>query len=175
MTKNCNTALPQTMTTKLKDPGKFTISCTISGVEIPLALCDLGLSIIVITLNKEKELNLRNIILSNMTLTLVDLYITHPHGILQDVLVNVDGLVFPADFMVVNMKGDTGGSIILGRPFLATRKALIDVEIRELSLKFNKEKMVFNVYEWTPYVDDLDTCYQIEEKGGKFNKGKNKG
>lgn len=64
-------------------------------------------------LNKAKELNLGKIIPSNMTLTLADLSITYPHGILQDVLVHVEGLVFPADFMVVDMKGDTGGSVIL--------------------------------------------------------------
>ena len=115
------------------------------------------------------------IILTNITLTLADFSITQPYGILQDVLVHVDDLFFPVDFMVINMKGDTGGSIILGRPFLEIEKALTGVEIRELSLKFNKEKVVFNVYEWTPYVDVLKTCYQIEEKGSKVDKGKNKG
>lgn len=72
-------------------------------------------------------------------------------------LVHVDGLVFLAYFVVVDMKGDTGGSVILVRPFLATGKTLINVENGELSLKFNKEKVVFNVYEWTPYVDDMET------------------
>lgn len=62
------------------------------------------------------------------------------------------------------MKGDIGGPVILGRPFMATRKVLIDVETIELSLKLNKEKVVFNGYEWTSYVDDMETCYQIEEK-----------
>lgn len=57
------------------------------------------------------------------------------------------------------MKGDTGGSVILGCPFLETGKALIDVETIELSLKFNKENVMLNVYEQTPYVDDMETCY----------------
>lgn len=34
---------------------------------------------------------------------------------------------------------------------------------------------MFNVYEWTPYVNNLETCYQIEEKGSKVDNGKNKG
>lgn len=82
-----------------------------------------------------------------MTLTLADSSITHQLGILQDMLVHIDGLVFPANFMVIDMKGDIGGSIILKRPFLDIGKALIDVEIDELSLKLNKENVVFNVYE----------------------------
>lgn len=52
-------------------------------------------------LNKVKELKLGEIIPSNMTLTLAYSYATHPHGILQDVLVHVIGLVFPVDVVVV--------------------------------------------------------------------------
>lgn len=70
---------------------------------------------------------------SNITFTLADLFVTHPHGVLEDVLVHVDGLVFPTNFVVADMKGDTSGSVILGRPFLATEKALIDLETDELS------------------------------------------
>lgn len=151
-----NTVMPQTLPPK-QDPGKFTISCTIGGVKIIHTLCDLGSSINVMPLNKVKEFKLGEIILSNMTLTLADISITHFHGILQDVLLHVDGFVFPSKFMVIDMKGDIRGSFILGRPFLATGKALIDMETGELSLKFNKEKVVFNVYEWTPYVEDLET------------------
>lgn len=55
-------------------------------------------------LNKVKKLKLGEIIQSNMTLTLADSSVTHPHGILQNVLVHVDGLVFLADFMVIKMK-----------------------------------------------------------------------
>lgn len=61
MTEKCDTTLLQTMPTKLKDPGKFTISCTIGGVEIPHAVCDLGSSINLMPLNKAKELNLGEI------------------------------------------------------------------------------------------------------------------
>ena len=68
--------------TQLKDPGKFTISCTIGGVDILHAQCDLGSSINIMPLNKEKELSLGEIIPSNITLTLDDLFVTHPQGVL---------------------------------------------------------------------------------------------
>lgn len=88
-------------------------------------------------------------------------------------LVHVDNLVFPVDFVVIDMKGDTRGSAIIGQPFLATVNALVDIETDELSLKLNKENVVFNVYEWTLYVEDMKTCYRLEEKGTKVDKGEN--
>lgn len=57
---------------------------------------------------------------------------------------------------------------------METGKAKIDVETCELILKFNKEKVVFKVYDWTPYVEDLDTCYYLEKKGNKVDKGMKK-
>lgn len=90
-----------------------------------------------------------------MTLTLVDSFVTRLLGIVQDGLVNIDGLTFPDDFVVIDMKKDSEGSVILGRPFLVTGKAEIDVETCELILKFNKEKVLFNAYQWTPYTKDL--------------------
>lgn len=54
---------------------------------------------------------------------------------------------------------------------MATGKAKIDIEMGVLILKLNKRKVVFKAYEWTPYVDNLDTCYHLEEKGRKVIKG----
>ncbi|XP_050918938.1 uncharacterized protein LOC127136424 [Lathyrus oleraceus] len=163
-------AEPPEVPPKMKDPGEFNITYTIGGLKISHDLCDLGSSINIIPLSKFKELKIREIIPSNMTLTLVDSSLTHPLGILQDMLVHVDGLTFPADFVVIYMKNDSEGSVILERPFLATGNAKIDVETGELILKFNKEKMVFNAYQSKPYVEDLDTCYQLEEKGSGVHK-----
>ncbi|XP_050916381.1 uncharacterized protein LOC127131507 [Lathyrus oleraceus] len=132
---------------KMKDPRELNITFTIGGLKISHDLFDLGSSINVMSMRKLKELKIGDIILRNMTLILFNSSVTHPLGIIQDVLVNVDGLTFPADFVVTNMKNDSEGSVILGRLFLATGKAKIDVEIVELILKFNKEKVVFNAYE----------------------------
>ncbi|XP_050890737.1 uncharacterized protein LOC127096170 [Lathyrus oleraceus] len=170
MIKKEEMAEPQKVPPKMKDPGKFTIACTIGGAKIPHALCDFGSSINVTSLKKFKEFKIGEIIPSNMTLTLADSYVTHPLGIIQDVLVHVNGLTFPADFVVIDMKEDSGGSIILGLPFLTTEKAKINVNTCELILKFNEENMVFNVYEWTQDVEDLETCYQLREKGSEVHK-----
>ena len=105
-----------------------------------------------------------------MTITLVDSFVTRLLCIVQDVLVHVDGLTFPVDFVVVDMKNDSERSVILGHPFLAIEKVKIDVDTCELILKFNKEKVVFHAYQWKQYVEDLKTFYQLEEKGREVHK-----
>ncbi|XP_050895585.1 uncharacterized protein LOC127102228 [Lathyrus oleraceus] len=155
---------------KLKDPCRFFISCTIGGMEISHALCDLGSIINVIPLDKVKECNLGEIIPNNITISLADSFVTHLVRVIQDLLVHVDDLIFLGDFMVIDMKNDSEGSVILGRPLLATEKAKIDVETSELILKFNKENVVFHAYQWTSYVEDLETCYQLKEKGSEVHK-----
>ncbi|XP_050889044.1 uncharacterized protein LOC127094228 [Lathyrus oleraceus] len=161
---------PPNVPPKMNDPGEFNISCTIRGMKIPHALCDLGSSINVMSLRKFKEYEICDIVPSNMTLTLADSSVTRPFGVVQDVLVHVDKLTFPADFLVIDMKNDSEGSVILGHPFLATEKAKIDMDTNELILKFNKEKVVFHAYQWTPFMEDLETCYQLKEKDNEGHK-----
>ncbi|MCI92712.1 hypothetical protein A2U01_0114009, partial [Trifolium medium] len=65
-----------------------------------------------------------------------DRSIVHPHGILHDVLVRVAEFVFPADFVILDMEEDKEVEpLLLGRPFQATGRALIDVERGELMLR----------------------------------------
>ncbi|XP_050920444.1 uncharacterized protein LOC127138083 [Lathyrus oleraceus] len=108
---------------EMKDPEKLNITYTIDGLKIPHALYDLASSINVMPLRKFKELKIREIIPSNMTLTLADSSMTHLLGIVQDVLVHIDNLTFPTYFVVIDMKNDSEGSVILEQSFLATGKA----------------------------------------------------
>ena len=57
----------------------------------------------------------------------MDRSLKHPRGVIEDVLVKVEKFIFPADFIVLDMEEDTEIPIILGRPFLATGKAMIDM------------------------------------------------
>ena len=59
---------------------------------------------------------------------MADRSITYPREIVEDVLVKVDKFIFPVDFIVLDMEEDYEVSIILGRPFLATGRAMIDVQ-----------------------------------------------
>ncbi|XP_070035422.1 uncharacterized protein [Nicotiana tomentosiformis] len=65
--------------------------------------------------------------------------------ILDDVLVQVGKFMFPADFVIMDCHVDEKIPIILGRPFLAIGRALIDCETRELKMRLNNEEITFNV------------------------------
>ncbi|GKB47441.1 reverse transcriptase domain-containing protein [Tanacetum coccineum] len=80
---------------------------------------------------------------TRMTLELANRSITHPMGIAEDVVVRVDGFTFLADFVVVNFEPDLRVPIILGRPFLRTAKALIDLYEETLTLRVGKEELVY--------------------------------
>jgi len=131
----------------LKDPVAFTIPCTIGKVSVGRALCDLGASINLMPLSMMKKLGCGEPKPTKMTLTLVDRSVSYPYGVLEDVLVKVNDLLFPVDFVILDMEEDDETPLLLGRPFLATGRALIDVEMGELMLRFQNEQVVFNIFE----------------------------
>ncbi|GJZ30492.1 reverse transcriptase domain-containing protein [Tanacetum coccineum] len=90
-----------------------------------------------------KKLGLEALTPTRMTLELANRSITHPMGIAEDVVVRVDGFTFLADFVVVNFEPDPRVPIILGRPFLRTAKALIDLYEEKLTLRVGKEELVY--------------------------------
>ena len=99
---------------------------------------------------------------TRMTLTLADWSISYPFGVLEDVLVKVNELVFPADFVILDMAEDEEMSLILGRHFLATGRALINVEMGELMLRFHNEQVMFNIFEAMKHRDGNPKCYRID-------------
>ena len=81
-----------------------------------------------------------------VTLQLADISLKHPQGVIEDVLVKVDKFIFLANFIVLDMEEDKEIPIILGRPFLATDKAMIDAQKRELKLRMQDNEVRFNVF-----------------------------
>jgi len=162
LSENCSVILQRKLPPKLKDPGAFTIPCSIGPVEVGKALCDLGSSINLMPLSMMKKLGCGEPKPTRMTLTLADRSISYPFGVLEDVLVKVNELVFPADFVILDMAEDEEMPFILGRPFLATGRALIDVEMGELMLRFHNEQVVFNIFEDMKHRDENPKCYRID-------------
>jgi len=79
----------------------------------------------------------------------VDRSIKCPLGVIEDVPVKVDKFYFPANFIVLDMEEDSNVPLILGRPFLATGRTLIDVEEGELILRVQDEQVTFRVFKAT--------------------------
>ena len=81
---------------------------------------------------------------------------------IEDVLVKVDKFIFPADFIVLDMEDDKEIPIILGRPFLATGRAMIDVQRGELKLRVQEDEVKFNVFKSVRHLAESDTCFMTE-------------
>ncbi|GJT87853.1 DNA-directed DNA polymerase [Tanacetum coccineum] len=92
-----------------------------------LALADLGASINLMPISVWKQLSLPELTSTRMTLEVADRSAAHPKGVAEDVFVKVGKFYFPADFVVVDYDVDPRVPLILGRPFLRTARALIDV------------------------------------------------
>ncbi|GAU51100.1 hypothetical protein TSUD_411810 [Trifolium subterraneum] len=100
---------------------------------------------------------------TKMKLSLADRSTVHPYGILHDVLVRVAEFVFPVDFVILDMEDDAEVEpLLLGRPFLATGRALIDVEMGELMLRTRGEEVMFNVFKAMKHHDDEPQCFKVD-------------
>ena len=80
-----------------------------------------------------------------MTLQMADITMAQPEGILEDVLIKVGKFIFPVDLVVIDIEEDKQIPLLMGRPFLATGAALIDVKKGELTLRVGEEKIHFNL------------------------------
>ncbi|GJR90665.1 reverse transcriptase domain-containing protein [Tanacetum coccineum] len=115
----------------------------LSELDRTSALANSGASINLLPRSIYKQLGLGALKPSRMTLELANRSVTHPMGIAKDVVVRVDGFTFLADFVVVNFEPDPRVPIILGRPFLRTAKALIDLYEEKLTLRVGSNELVF--------------------------------
>ena len=161
LSEECSAIVLKKLPPKLKDPGSFTIPCTIGESYFERALCDLGASINLMPLSVFRRLGMQEPKPTTISLQLADRSITYPRGIVEDVLVKVDKFIFPADFIVLDMEEDENMPIILGRPFLATGRALIDVQQGKLTLRLDDEEVVFKVFNSLKLPSTSDTCQYI--------------
>ena len=88
---------------------------------------------------------------TTVTLQLVDRSLKNPRGVIEDVLVKVDKFIFPTDLIVLDMEEDKEIPIILGRPFLAIGRAMIDVQKGELKQRVQDDEVRFRVFNAARY------------------------
>ncbi|GKE96872.1 reverse transcriptase domain-containing protein, partial [Tanacetum coccineum] len=139
----CSAIIMNKVPKKLEDPGKFLFPCALQELDRTSALADSEASINLLPHSIYKQLGLEALTLTRMTLELANRSVTHPMGIAEDVVVRVDGFTFLADFVVVNFEPDPRVPIILGRPFLRTAKALINLYEEKLTLRVGSDELVF--------------------------------
>ncbi|GKE48333.1 reverse transcriptase domain-containing protein, partial [Tanacetum coccineum] len=156
LNEHCSAVILNKLPEKLGDPGKFLIPCDFPRMDECLALADLGASINLMPLSVWKKLSLPELTPTCMSLELADRSITQPIGITEDVYVKVGKFQFPTDFVVVDFDANPRVPLILGRSFLKTGCALIDVYEGELTLRVGKEAVTFNVDQTSRYSSNYD-------------------
>ncbi|GJX32576.1 reverse transcriptase domain-containing protein [Tanacetum coccineum] len=145
LNENCSAMLLKKLPEKLGDTSKFLIPCDFSRMDVCHALADLGASINLMPLSIWKKLSLPETLPTRYDLELADRSITRPKGLAEDVFVKVGKFHFPTDFVVVDFEADPRVPLILGRSFLRTGRALIDVYEGELILRNGDERLIFHV------------------------------
>ncbi|XP_052299243.1 uncharacterized protein LOC127902982 [Citrus sinensis] len=158
LTQESSRMLQSKIPQKMKDPGSFTIPCSIGTKYSGKALCDLGASINLMPLSVFKQLGVGECRPTTVTLQLADRSHVYPEEKIEDVLVKVDKFIFPVDFIVLDFEADKEVPIILGRPFLATGKTLIDVQKGELTMRVNDQQVTFNVLDAMKSPDEIEDC-----------------
>ncbi|GJZ26123.1 reverse transcriptase domain-containing protein [Tanacetum coccineum] len=156
LNENCSAVILNKLPEKLRDPGKFLIPCKFPEMDECFALADLGASINLMPFSFWKKLSLPELTPTCMTLELADRSISRPIGIAEDVPVKVGEFQFPADFVVVKFDADPRVPLILGRSFLKTGRALIDVYEGEITLRIGKEAVTFNLDQTSRYSSNYD-------------------
>jgi len=99
-----------------------------------------------------------------MRLPMADRIVKRPIGILHDVLVKVESFIFPADFVILDCEVDFEVPIILGRPFLATDRALVDMEKGQMTFRLNSEEATFNICTNMRLSGELQSVFAISHK-----------
>ncbi|GKA22403.1 putative ribonuclease H-like domain-containing protein [Tanacetum coccineum] len=135
-------ALQHQLPPKELNPGSFTLPCTIGKFNF-YVMDDLGASINVMPRSIFEHLHLTNIKKTNMLCEMADMSKKTPLGIVENVLVKIDKFLFPSDFVIIdNTPSET---TILGRLFLATIHAEIDVFAVKIPLGIDDDRLSFDI------------------------------
>ncbi|XP_050896840.1 uncharacterized protein LOC127103636 [Lathyrus oleraceus] len=158
----CNSIDEIKLAKKEKDPGSFSIPCTLGNHVIDKAFLDLGESVSLMPLAVCRRLNLGELQPTKMSLQLADRSVKYPIGILEYIPVKIGQLYIPIDFVVIDIKEDDEIPILLGRPFLSTARAIIDVKRGKLTFEVDDEKIEFILSKFLMAPVREDSCYAID-------------
>ncbi|XP_052621827.1 uncharacterized protein LOC128127385 [Lactuca sativa] len=156
LNENCSAAMLNKLPKKKGDPGSLTLHCQFGNLTIIHALADSGACVNLMPYSFFKKLDLPEPRPIRMAIHLANKTVTFPRGICEDILVKVDKFVFPADFIILDMEADPQVPIILGRPFLNTASAIVDMRDSKLTLQVGEDSVTFGVDQAMKYSRNSD-------------------
>ncbi|KAK8913958.1 hypothetical protein KSP39_PZI023509 [Platanthera zijinensis] len=159
----CFAVLTNGLPKKISDPGSFSIPCVFGDLFVKHALADLGASINLMPFSLFKKLGIGSLNPTHMSIQLADRSVKYPLGIVEDVLVKVDKFIFPVDFVILDIEEDVEVPLILGRPFLATSRAIIDVSNGKLFLRVGDDEVTFSItHSMKNTLAKDDSCFFVD-------------
>ena len=158
LTKECSAAIADHTLEKKRDLGCPIIPSSIGALTFDKALCDLGASVSVMPRDVFEKLRLPEPEPTAMCLELADNSVRYPLGIAEDVPVKIGESLVPVDFVILEMGEGTKSPLILGRPFLKTTRATIDVGKGEIKFDING---TVNAFKFRPR---FEVCNMINSK-----------
>ncbi|XP_052197233.1 uncharacterized protein LOC127804413 [Diospyros lotus] len=151
---------------KYKNPRCPTITCIIGSQKVDQALLDLGASVNLLSFSVYQQLGLGELKPTRVTLQLAKRSIKVPRGIVEDVLIQVDKLYFPVDFIILDTQPHQGPQspipVILGRPFLATSNAIINCRNGIMKLSFRNMMVEMNVFKVVKQPNDKMELEEVD-------------
>ncbi|XP_070042847.1 uncharacterized protein [Nicotiana tomentosiformis] len=162
VTHQYSAIISQTGVKKMEDLETFNIPCAIGLTSFTKALCDLGTSINLMPYAVFKKMGLGDRKPTSMKLLMEDHTLKRPLGVLDDILFKVDQSYVPADFVILDCEVNVEIPIILGRPFLATGRAICDVVFGELKFRLNDEEVVFHIQKSMKHPHDYGVISVID-------------
>ncbi|CAM8981892.1 unnamed protein product [Rhodiola kirilowii] len=165
MSRNISAVIQRKVPPKCGDPGTYTIPCTIGNIRIENCMLDLGTLINVLPFSLYSCLRIGPLEPTGLTIQLADRSCKQPEGKIEDVLVQVGELVFPADFYVLKMEngGPTDHApILLGRPFLKTSKMKIDCGSGMLSMELEGEVFSFDIFRTMKHPIEFEEVHALD-------------
>ncbi|GJX12024.1 DNA-directed DNA polymerase [Tanacetum coccineum] len=170
MNKRCSAILLNKLPSKEKDLGSFTIPCDIGQLHIDNALADPGASISLMSYTMYEKLGLGEPNATRISLERANRSIQYPRGLIENMLIKVDKFVLLIDFVILDTPEDSRVPIILGRPFLATARAMIDVFNKKITLRVGDDEVIFDVDQSIkrPTTED-DECFGIDDLDDTIN------
>ncbi|XP_051137881.1 uncharacterized protein LOC127256093 [Andrographis paniculata] len=162
--ENVSAVIKRNVPPKTSDPCMVSILCKIGKTKITKAMLDLGAAINVMPRSIYDSLNLGSLKETGIIIQLVDRTHAYPDGMIEDVLVQVNELIFPVDFYILDMHDAhcfNPPPLLLGRPFMCTAGTKIDVKKGILSLEFDGEEFHFNIFNPVKCPVESESLYAI--------------
>ncbi|XP_072054945.1 uncharacterized protein [Arachis hypogaea] len=149
LTKECSAIIQKDLSEKMQDPGRFLICCTISDITIQRVLCDLRAIINFMPLFLLRRLQIDEVKPTRISLQLVDCSIKFSLGFVENLLIKVELFIFPADFIILDMKEDKNAFIILRKK-------------GELALRVNEKEVVLNMLEALQHPSNFEGYMRVD-------------